>query len=93
MIKRNIIPITIEELLINVESDFGTYGSARFYEAYHKFYKKLEKIEKEMNREDLIDSSDGGDLGNVLCRAERDYFKAGFRAGVRLLIESLGADI
>ena len=43
-----------------------------------------------MNRDDLIDSSD---LGDVLCRAERDYFKAGFRAGVRLLIESLVADI
>lgn len=36
-----------------------------------------------MNRDDLIDSSDGGDLGDVLCRAERDYFKAGFRAGVK----------
>ena len=46
-----------------------------------------------MNRDDLIDSSDGCDLGDVLCRAERDYFKAGFRAGVRLLIESLVADI
>lgn len=93
MIKRNIIPITIEELLINAESDFGSYGSERFYEAYHKFYKKLEKIEKEMNRDNLIDGNDGGDLANVLYGAQHDYFKAGFRAGVRLLIESLGADI
>ena len=41
MIKRNITPITIEELLIHTESDFGSYGSERFYEAYHKFYKKI----------------------------------------------------
>ena len=93
MIKRNITPTTIEELLLTSESALGSYESESFSEAYDKFYEKLVKIEREMNRDDLIDSNDGGDLANVLYGAQHDYFKAGFRAGVRLLIESLGADI
>lgn len=93
MIKSKVIPTMIEELLLTSESNSGSYESERFCEAYDKFYEKLVKIEKEMNRDDLIDSNDGGDLANVLYGAQHDYFKAGFRAGVRLLIESLGADI
>lgn len=82
--------LSIESLVnhINENYDFH-YESEQLRKATNDFYDKLIDITKDENIScDILNEHNG-----LIAMAEQDYFKAGFSAGVRLLLESLGADI
>ena len=71
---------------INLYCDF-CYESKQFRSMTNEFYKLLEEVAKD-KAENIMDMHN-----SIVFDAEKSYFKAGFSAGVRLLLESLGADI
>ena len=82
--------LSIESLVdhVNEKYDF-CYESEQFRKANYVFYDKLkEAINNAELAEDMFFEHE-----ELVNTAEKDYFKAGFSAGVQLILESLGANI